>query len=275
MYYPSFLRRCGELLHPILTPKLMIFVLYCLGGVALTPPLGAQCSTCPSPNCNPLTECDFGGVPKDPCKYPGTSGCDTNYLPGVECCCWNSPILIDVDGGGFKLSSAQGGVLFDIVGLGRKSIVAWPKAGSTNGWLALDRNGNGTIDDVTELFGNRTAQPQPPQGVVRNGFRALAVFDQPAEGGNGNGRIDASDLVYSRLRIWQDLNRNGISEAQELKTLHQLGIDMIDLDHKASIQIDEYGNRFVFRAKVYGEHRNKLARWCWDVVPRSTAGPIQ
>jgi len=180
-----------------------------------------------------------------------------------------------VDGRGFELSSARDGVLFDIVGFGKRSLVAWPKAGSSNAWLALDRNGNGVIDNVTELFGNRTEQPQPPPGTARNGFLALAVFDRSAEGGNGDGAIDSSDLVFSKLRLWRDVNRNGKSEVNELKTLSELMIDKIDLEHMLSIRIDKYGNRYVFRSKIYGSHKSGLARWCWDVVPLSLPAATQ
>lgn len=61
-------------------------------------------------------------------------------------------------------------------------------------WLVLDRDGNGTIDSGLELFGNVTDQPRQPLGVFRNGFLALSVFDQPANGGNGDGVINASDV---------------------------------------------------------------------------------
>lgn len=224
---------------------------------------------CPDTLCDPLTQCDFGGVPKNVCLYPGTNGCTDNYLPGNHCCCWNSPILVDVDGRGYNLTGPREGVLFDIVGKGIKSLVAWPAPGSTNAWLALDRNGNGRIDDITEMFGNRTEQPVPPPGLKRNGFLALAVFDTPSEGGNWDGMIDSRDLIFSRLRLWQDLNHNGISEASELKPLGDFGVGGIDLKYKSAFRIDAFGNQFVLRSKVDNLHKSDVARWCWDVVLRS------
>lgn len=182
-----------------------------------------------------------------------------------SCQCGQSPIAIDVLGNGYNLTNVAGGVVFDINGDGRQDRIAWSSANSDDAWLALDLNGNGTIDNGKELFGNSTPQPAPPKNTVKNGFLALAVYDMRAMGGNADGVINEQDEIFGSLRLWQDLNHNGISESGELKTLPELGLATISLDYKESKRTDEFGNKFRFRAKVSDASDSAIGRWAWDI----------
>jgi hypothetical protein len=170
----------------------------------------------------------------------------------------NTPIIIDLMGNGFNLTSFENGVQFDLNGAGVTSRTSWTAANSDDAFLALDRNGNGVIDYGSELFGNATPQPQPA------GFLALAEFDKPANGGNANGVIDSRDAVYSLLRVWRDLNHNGASEPDEISRLVDWQVQTISLDFKESRRRDEWGNGFRYRSQVSGGR--KIGRWAYDVV---------
>ena len=181
-----------------------------------------------------------------------SNSCDCN--PDDPLC--TSPILVDIIGNGFALTSTTAGVSFDLRATGTKIQTAWTEPDSDDAWLALDRNGDGVITSGAELFGNFT--PQPPS-LRKNGFLALVEFDGFLNGGNGDRQITWADSIFARLRLWQDRNHNGISEPSELLTMPAGNVASISLDYKEARRMDQYANVFRYRSKVNG------SRYAYDV----------
>lgn len=134
------------------------------------------------------------------------------------------PLIFDLDGDGLEISPLSKGVLFDANGDTIKTGTAW--AASDDGMLVWDRNGNGLIDSGAELFGDETVLTTGPNAGKKaaNGFVALAELDS-----NADGKFDLSDAQYASLRIWRDMNQDGISQADELQTLADSGVKSIGL----------------------------------------------
>ncbi|HEV2800090.1 MAG TPA: putative metal-binding motif-containing protein [Pyrinomonadaceae bacterium] len=256
--------------------------------LSLTPRRAAGQSHCPVPTPTPA-ECDGDGDgfsngscggsdcdDGDASVYPGApvscygEGNDNNcnYVDDyTEGACGGSPVLIDVEGDGIELTDVAGGVLFDLNGDGAREQRSWTRPDSDDAWLALDRDGNEQIDNGGELFGNFTRQPASREP---NGYLALAEYDKPNQGGNGDGVVDASDAVFNWLRLWQDVNHNGISEPSEMRGMVQSNIAVLHLAYKESKRTDEHGNEFRYRAKIDKVDGGRLARWSWDVFLLST-----
>ncbi|MEL6424823.1 MAG: hypothetical protein AAFQ33_05140, partial [Pseudomonadota bacterium] len=124
------------------------------------------------------------------------------------------PLVIDLDGDGIEtLALDEFDVYFDIDGDFFRERSGW--LDPDDGFVVLDRNGNGEIDDISEMFGGRTGR----------GLEDLAAFDE-----NGDGVIDVADAIYSELRIWQDFDSDGETDEGELSTLADLGIASISLE---------------------------------------------
>ncbi|HFC7258213.1 TPA: calcium-binding protein [Neisseria meningitidis] len=135
------------------------------------------------------------------------------------------PLALDLDGDGIETVAAKGfsGSLFDHNGNGIRTATGWVSA--DDGLLVRDLNGNGIIDNGAELFGDNTKLADG--SFAKHGYAALAELDS-----NGDNIINAADAAFQSLRVWQDLNQDGISQTNELRTLEELGIQSLDLAYK-------------------------------------------
>lgn len=167
-----------------------------------------------------------------------------------------SPLVFDLDGDGIEISQLgkYSPILFDHDANGVKTGTAWLK--SDDALLVLDRNGNGTIDSGQELFGNNTLLSNGNKAA--DGYAALSDLDS-----NGDGMIDAQDAQFDELRLWRDLNQDGISDTGELFRLAELGITQINLDKTAGSQTLSDGTRLDGSASflMNGETRSYTDAW--------------
>ncbi|NCV45140.1 MAG: hypothetical protein EBW15_10240 [Actinobacteria bacterium] len=131
-----------------------------------------------------------------------------------------SPLVLDLEGDGLSLLGVNRGIRFDLDGDGWAEQTGW--VDGADALLVLDRNGDGRISSGRELFGDASVDGSGER--YADGFAALGGFDA-----DGNGRIDAADPVYGDLRLWQDLNADGESEATELTGLAAAGVVSIAL----------------------------------------------
>jgi hypothetical protein len=171
---------------------------------------------------------------------------------GGTCELPNCPLIVDTAHDGYRLTSVEDGVRFDLNADGVAEQVAWTRRDSDDAFLVMDRNGNGQIDDGTELFGNFTPVFSDGSDVTApNGFEALRFGESPSHGPSYPDRqIDRRDAIYGQLMLWRDRNHNGISEPGELEPLAHSGIVAIDTDYKRSRRVDRFGNEFRQRGRV-------------------------
>ena len=147
-------------------------------------------------------------------------------------CNVSDPLVLDLDRDGIELLPVHKGVNFDLWSTGNANAVAWTQA--DDGFLALDRNSNGMIDNGTELFGNIN------KGHA-DGFAQLSELDRVEMGGNADGVLNADDAAFSNLLVWQDRNVDGVSEGNELHGLDTFRItalhlkgEVVDMGHAGS-----------------------------------------
>jgi hypothetical protein len=132
-----------------------------------------------------------------------------------------TPLVLAFDGEAVSFTHAVGS--FDVFGRGASMKSSW--VGSNTPWLAIDRDGNGSIDDGRELFGSMTELPGGT--LAPNGFAALAALDE-----NGDGWITAADSSFDRLLVWRDADQDRRSSPSELTSARGAGLVAIGLDYR-------------------------------------------
>lgn len=203
--------------------------------------------------------------------------CGANYLTcitvnqGCEEPQGTTPILVDMDRNNFHLAGFGDPVLFDLDADGIDEWTAWTRGDQADAFLCRDRNGNGTIDDGSELFGNNTPL-YFHQMSAPNGYIALAELDAPSLGGNADGAIDAEDEEYAELCLWIDANHNGVSESGELSGLAAGGVESLSLSYSVSPRQDPQGNEFWYFGSARIVHDGKSKRTSTSDVFFTNAG---
>ncbi|MCJ8272486.1 MAG: hypothetical protein MJK04_24185, partial [Psychrosphaera sp.] len=190
------------------------------------------------------------------------------------------PLLFVLGQDGIHLGDAGVGVNFDMYGDGNQTLMQWVQYGGNEAFLVQDINNNGVIDNGMELFGTGTHMlpmvltqqwPDLDQSNVAsirlalaaapelapNGFVALAQYDHPALGGNDDGYISVDDEIWSDLSLWLDGNADGISTADEMLQLADVGITRLDIIPKQNNRQDPAGN--------------SIPLWSWAVDENNTS----
>lgn len=108
------------------------------------------------------------------------------------------PLMINLDTNVGSVSDQK--FLFDLDSDGKKEEISF--AGSGSGFLALDKNGDGVINDGSELFGTSSG----------DGFKDLAAYDE-----DGNGWIDENDSIFKHLKVWTK-DEDGNDQLMDLKS---------------------------------------------------------
>ncbi|WP_319244458.1 hypothetical protein [uncultured Propionivibrio sp.] len=186
---------------------------------------------------NPLL---VGFSPSSSIRYRDIApGANTSYGPSrtaIPTPPRRDPLVLDLDGDGIETLGIDttNPILFDHAANGVRIATGWLK--SDDAFLVADRDHDGTIDSGAELFSDAT--PLDAGGIATDGFAALAQEDT-----NHDSVVDANDADWANLRLWRDLNQDGIAQADELFTLASQHIDALRLARTVQNTTQPNGNR--------------------------------
>lgn len=166
------------------------------------------------------------------------------FISGIK---FNYPMAIDLDGDGIDtIDINKSQIYFDVDEDGFREQTGW--ISKKEAILAIDKNGNGIIDNQSEMFGS----------TEKTGFEELKELDT-----NGDGIIDSKDTDFNKIRLWQDLNENGVTDEGELKTLSEAGIISINTN---STKVDELNNNNIITEKAIINYADGSSKNLYDVA---------
>ena len=159
------------------------------------------------------------------------------------------PIVLDLDRDGFHFTGPEDPVAFDIDADGVPELMSWTDPSHLDGFLVLDLDRNGRIDNGREMFGNHTWMVDG--NLAAHGFLALADYDSFASGGTEDGAITADDLIFDQLRVWIDSDHDGSTDPGELLTLAEVGLRSVELGFREKVRTDRHGNHLVYKGLAW------------------------
>lgn len=163
-------------------------------------------------------------------------------------------LVVDINGKGHRLTSIGEGVEFDLNADRIPERVSWTPRGSDLAFLVADWNQNGRIDSGFELIGVGSGPSDGFKELAANdGIAPNATDSQRIADRTPDGVIDARDLLYHQLRLWKDINHNGISEEDELESLPHAGVIAIELNEMPLDLPDLHGNLLRTEMKIVVE----------------------
>lgn len=154
------------------------------------------------------------------------------------------PLILDLDGDGYGINSKKKGTHFDLNCDGFAERINWT---NSDGILAIDKNGNGKIDNGREVFGDSFILNNGQK--AKNGFEALTQYDT-----NNDNFFDTKDRDFYKFYLWIDSNENGISEAKELCKLSETNIARINLEYSYVNSVT--GSEAIIGNESYFEYKN-------------------